>query len=433
MSTRSRRWRARSLVGTTMATVLFLSACGSSSKSAGVTSTTASSSTGNVVQANKSPILIAALLDITGPSAGSEASLAKVVPAWVKYINARGGINGHPVTVDIGDTHSDAPTTLTLAQQLLAKKPVAWLLGSVATETSVAQFLGRTDIPIVGDGFSPAVWGAKLTSLNVNCSSAANASLPCALPNAFTVTTTFGAVLDQAVIEAKAAGATKIVDVVCAEIDSCSSGDPEFAATAKLVGIADAGLIKVSSTAANYTSQCIELIQEHVGWAEVSADTPVIEKMWNDCEAQGFTGRFGDITGSASGQILKVPGIRLGGGFEAFPWWVNDAPVKEFRDAMAASGVGPADYSNSTATGIWTALQMFAAAQKNLSTNPTAAETLANMYTLHDETLGGLIPPITFTKGQPAGPRNCFWPYIFDNGVISNPLGGLHYECYPAA
>jgi hypothetical protein len=53
------------------------------------------------------------------------------------------------------------------------------------------------------------------------------------------------------------------------------------------------------------------------------------------------------------------------------------------------------------------------------------------MYTLNNETLGGLIPPITFTKGQPAGPRNCFWPYIFQNGTITNPLGGLKYECYP--
>jgi branched-chain amino acid transport system substrate-binding protein len=314
---------------------------------------------------------------------------------------------------------------------LLQEHPIAWLIDSSSTEGAQAAFLGQTHIPIIGAGYAPQLWGAQLTSLGLNCSSGPNSKLPCALPNAFTVVTTFGAVLDEAAIVAKSLGATKIVDVVCAEIDACSSADPELRATAKKIGLDDAGLVKVSSTAPNYTSQCVQFIQEKIDWIEMSINIGPATQFVKDCVDQGYTGQFGALTQAACCALLAMPNVRIGGGIEAFPWWVNDPPVQEFRAAMNAAGVPPSDWQNSGATGIWTALQMFAAAQKNLSANPTATEALANMYTLHNETLGGLIPPITFTQGQPASPRNCFWPYSYKNGQIINPLGGIHYECYP--
>jgi branched-chain amino acid transport system substrate-binding protein len=349
----------------------------------------------------------------------------------VSYINAKGGLNGHPVKVDVRDVASDPAKAQSEAQDLLKENPVAWLIDSSSTEGAEASFLGSTNIPIIGAGYAPNLWGAQLSSLGLNCSSGPGAKLPCALPNAFTVTTTFGAVLDEAAVVAKSQGATKIVDVVCAEIAACSSADPELKATAKAIGLDDAGLVKVSSTAPSYTSQCVQFIQEKVDWIEASVQGAAAAQLIKDCQDQGYTGWFGVLTGSVCCNLLQMKNVKLGGGIEAFPWWVDDAPVKDYRNAMTAAGVAPVDWQSSTDTGIWTPLQMFAKAQANLSDNPTAAETLANMYTLNNETLGGLIPPITFTKGQPAGPRNCFWPYIFQNGTITNPLGGLKYECYP--
>lgn len=414
------------------AAALLLAACSSSSKNSTGSSSTAPSTAATTATPTKSTVTIAALIDISGPSSGGRASIAKVVPAWEKYINAKGGLNGHPVKIDIRDVNSDAATAQSEENSLLQEHPIAWLIDSSATESAQAPFLGKTGIPIIGAGYSPVLWGAQLTSLGLNCSTGPTSHLPCAQPNAFTVTTTFGAVLDQAAIEAKAQGATKIVDVVCAEIDSCSSGDPELKATAKKIGLDDVGLVKVSSTAPSYTTQCVQFIQEKVDWIELSINNGPATQFAKDCLDQGYTGWIGALTQAVCCGLLQVPNVKIGGGIEAFPWWVNDAPVQEFRAAMTAGGVANSDWQNSGATGIWTALQMFAAAQKNLSDNPTASEALQNMYSLQGETLGGLAPPITFTQGQPAGPRNCFWPIIFKNGSLNNPIGGLKYECYPA-
>jgi branched-chain amino acid transport system substrate-binding protein len=456
MSDRARARRVRTIVGATAAAVLVLGACGGDDDEGGSTEPAAAStavaaattavaaSTSGVASstapatgsqssnatADKSPVVIGALVDLSGPSTGDRKLLAKALPAWATYINAKGGLNGHPVKFEIRDTASDAATAQSDLNELVALKPIAIYHDSSATESATAQALSQTGIPILGSGYSPALWGAELTSLGLKCDPTGK-PIPCAQPNAFTVTTTFGAVLDQAIVEAKAAGAKKIVNVVCAEIDSCSSAHPEFEATGKALGYDGVGLVKVSSSAADYTSECVQFIQDGVDFVNMSVQSPVIVQMWKDCADQGWQGHFGVLTGSYGGKTLEVPGISIVGGVQSFPWFVDDPLVREFRDAMAAGGL-PEGELTSTATAMWSVLQLFAKAQANLSDNPTGQETLANMYTIKDETLDGLIPPITFTQGQPAAPRNCFWPVNFEDGKLEAPLGGIKYECYPA-
>jgi branched-chain amino acid transport system substrate-binding protein len=124
----------------------------------------------------------------------------------------------------------------------------------------------------------------------------------------------------------------------------------------------------------------------------------------------------------------------LAGGLNAFPWFIDDPLVTEYLDAMKAGGVSDDGINDPTATGMWSVLQLFAKANASLIDAPTAADTLANMYTVKDETLGGLIAPVTFSADQtgPSKARNCFWPYILKDGKMTNPLGGLTVQCSPA-
>src|SRR6476659_9294178 len=183
--------RGRSVVGAVVVAAFVLSGCGddsdSSTSSAPVTTSQQASSAAPAASspssagttapapvpaassaaASKSPVLVGALVDETGTASGDRARLAKVLPAWQKFVNAHGGLGGHPVTLDIRDTTSDAATAQAAASSLIAKQPVAIYLDSSATESAIAQSLGASGIPILGVGYSPAVWGAKLTSLGV--------------------------------------------------------------------------------------------------------------------------------------------------------------------------------------------------------------------------------------------------------------------------
>ncbi|MCU1366185.1 MAG: branched-chain amino acid transporter periplasmic protein [Ilumatobacteraceae bacterium] len=390
---------------------------------------TASSAAGSA--ADKSPVLIAGIIDATGPSAGDQGNAEPIAKAWADYVNSKGGLDGHPVTFEFADNGGDAAKAQSQIAELEAKNPVAFLLLSTGVESSLGEALTASGIPVIGVGYSPAIWGGSIEAFKLACSTDAGAPVACAIPNAFPVTTTFGAVVDEQVIGAKAAGATKLATAACAEVDSCSQAEPVFAADATALGLTDTGVVKVSSTASDYTAECIKFVQDGVDFIQISAAGSVGATMWGNCQDQGYTGIFGASAGSVAGDLIKIPGITLAGGINAFPWWVDDAPVKEYRDVLTAAGITEDQYSSPTMTGVWGDLQLFAKANAKLSDNPTKDETLANMYTISNETLDGLIAPVTFTKGQLGANRPCFWPYILKDGTFTNPLGGLKYECYP--
>jgi branched-chain amino acid transport system substrate-binding protein len=357
--------------------------------------------------------------------------MVKVANAWAEWVNGNGGINGHPVTMNVTDTKGDAAAAQAAIVSEEGKNPLAWVLVTPSTESAMAESLAASGIPVIGVGYNPSVWGGAIEAFKLACSPDPGAPVACALPNAFPTSTTFGAVVDEQVLGAQAAGAKTLAVAACAEVDSCSQAEPIFAADAKALGLGYTGLVKISSTAADYTSECIKFVQDGVDFLQISAAGAVGARMWSDCADQGYTGIFGASAGSVSGDILKVDGIKLAGGLNGFPWWVDDAPVKEFRDVMEAGGVSADEYSSPTATGLYAALQLFAKANADLGDTPTKDDTLAAMYALNGETLDGLLAPVTFTQGQPAPPRTCFWPYTLTDGQFENPLGGLKFQCYP--
>ncbi|HMC38377.1 MAG TPA: hypothetical protein VKI19_01865, partial [Acidimicrobiales bacterium] len=60
----------------------------------------------------------------------------------------------------------------------------------------------------------------------------------------------------------------------------------------------------------------------------------------------------------------------------------------------------------------------------------TAASIKTALYTLKNETLGGLAPPLTFTSGQP-DLVNCYFVFGQSAGQFTTP-SGLSTTCAPA-
>ena len=381
--------------------------------------------------ADKSPVLIVGTFDLTGPSSQNP-NMPTVVQAWADSINAKGGLNGHPVEVEIQDTKGDAAAAQAQTQELLAKDPILFLLSTPSTEAAQAELLGGAEVPVMGVGYNPAIWGGFIAAFNLACSNDEGSPLPCGLPNAFPVTTSFGAVVDEQLYGAQAAGATKVTSAVCAEVDSCSSAIPVFEATATALGLEVSPSVKVSSAGGDYSAECIGFIQEGVDFVQLSGSAVMGDGMINSCLDQGYEGIFGASAGSVHGEVIQRDDMTLAGGLNAFPWWVDDPAVQEYRDAMAAGGVDDVSIADPTSTGLWSVLQLFAKAQANLSDDPTGAEAIESMYTIQDETLGGLIAPVTYTADNPDRSRHCFWPFILEGGELTAPLGGLTYQCSPA-
>ncbi len=76
----------------------------------------------------------------------------------------------------------------------------------------------------------------------------------------------------------------------------------------------------------------------------------------------------------------------------------------------------------------WTAGMLAVAADKFLTANPTSAEFFQGLWSIKNDTLGGLAPPLTFNQGAPATPSPCYFLMTIKNGQFVDANNGT-YQC----
>ena len=88
--------------------------------------------------AAKDPYVIGAVLDVTGTGSPLGTPEADTLKMLEKQINARGGINGHPVKVIIYDNASDEAKSVTAVKKLIVSDKVVAIIGPSQTGTTLA-------------------------------------------------------------------------------------------------------------------------------------------------------------------------------------------------------------------------------------------------------------------------------------------------------
>jgi len=105
------------------------------------------------------------------------------------------------------------------------------------------------------------------------------------------------------------------------------------------------------------------------------------------------------------------------------PWFDSNNPgVAEFQRAMSQYAPG-VDLAGSPIQG-WTAGKLLEAAAAHLSEPPTSVDVLQGLWALKADTLGGIAPPLTFTKGQIAPRYVCWWAMTIAKGAYKNSGDG---------
>jgi branched-chain amino acid transport system substrate-binding protein len=108
------------------------------------------------------PVMIGAILSITGPYAPLGEPERNAIQIAVADVNAGGGINGHPLQVQILDDESKADTASQLATQLVGQK-VAVIIGGSISPTSEAIARVANDAKTLQIFLTPTitVWNTK--------------------------------------------------------------------------------------------------------------------------------------------------------------------------------------------------------------------------------------------------------------------------------
>jgi len=119
------------------------------------------------------PIKIAVIVSTSGPSAPLGGPQANAVKLAEKSINAHGGVNGHPIQVDVVDDGAKADVAAQLATQMLSSGHVAVFCGSrTDTSAAVARVTGAANVLQVYTTPTESLWrtprGVAKTLFEVN-------------------------------------------------------------------------------------------------------------------------------------------------------------------------------------------------------------------------------------------------------------------------
>jgi branched-chain amino acid transport system substrate-binding protein len=351
-------------------------------------------------------LVIGALINISGPTTTGEENAPDVLKGWAKNINKSGGLNGRKVAFDIVDTKGDAPkATAAVTRWSSDKSIVAVVLYDASTEGAVAEAVTAAGLPVIGGiGYNPTAWGK--------------------LPNWLPIATTFPAVINMGMRIGKEGGATKTVFPVCAENSSCAAAGPLAESASKALGMSFAGVLPVSVSAPDYTAECLKIKNDGVDFVMLGLTTAASLRLVQTCKTQGYAGQWGLFDGSVWPKVMKQndPGVKIGIALSAFPWYVDDKPVADYRNQMNQAGVPADSWASPQGTAAYATMELFkkAITTSGLPETVTRADVVKAYGSIRGETLGGLLPqPITFKPGQPQALVNCFWLASYERGKFS--------------
>lgn len=415
--------RRRVIVTTGLAATLVvaLGACGSNKSSTNATSGTTGATTPSSASApapSGSPIKVAVITEETGLLSPSYSAVKPVAEAWANSVNKSGGIAGHPVQIEMTDTKGDGATATAAVTQIVGDQSIQFaIFGDGNTEAIVPAALSKGRVPFEGvQGQLPTVYGV--------------------LPNAWEPGVWIPAVQAAGAISDKMVGTKVTAVALCAETPACKGAAPSIEAALQKQGIKWGGDYILSASAPSYASTCLDIISKGVDSMLPALADQAAARLIQQCSQQGYKGGWEVSTEGVDKTILSaVPnGVTVHGPLTAFPWWVNAAPVNQYRSVMSAAGVPSDVYGTDTATATWTDLELFQKAMSDqastLTGTVTRQEVISAFGQVKNETLGGLLPqPLTLTANKPMPQINCFFVYKYENGKFTAIPGGLKSTC----
>lgn len=417
MNKKRLRLRRVVVIGCIVPLVALLSACSSSKSASSPTtaSNTVNSSGSTSSAATKSTYVIGSISTDTGPYASSNIGGKDGLDAWVKYTNAHGGINGHPVKAVILDNQGSTSLDLTEAQQLIEQDHVIALVANISTgEEGSVQYLSQQPVAVIGDDLA-----SDYTTTYHNF-----------FPEGATqdVGYFYGVPKIAATEGDTKFGAMYCDYAICSQIANAEKSDAASAGASYVFGR------EISATATSYLAPC--LAAKASGATAVALLLPEQQagQLAAACEQQGYHPQWLQAANGFTQEEVSTSALEgTVGPLPDFPWFASDnAAEKVFQSAMRK--YEPQDFGSSAGDGYseaaaqaWASAEIFEAAVSSLpsSETPTASDVLQAMYNLpKGDTFGGLTPPITYASSGPQPSVTCFFGVKVGSGSYKVLNGG---------
>jgi branched-chain amino acid transport system substrate-binding protein len=334
------------------------------------------------------------------------------IQMWASYTNAHGGLNGHPVKVITADDGGDPSTSQSLVEQMVTQDHVIAFVGNIVPLTVQASlsYLEKQHIPVIG------VYSATQTDYSS--------------PVLFPASTEINSLSDGNIKLALAAGKKNLGFLYCVEAPACTYSYNYLIKDghARADGANPAYSSSFSLTQPSFTAQCVQARQAGVDYIFLGGDGNSLQRVARDCAAQGYNPLYEAVSLGVSATMQGDP--RLEGMLAtqaSFPWMDSGTPAQAaYQEAIrkyAPGLVGSGASSNE-----WAAGQLAVAASKFLGANPTPAQFFQGLWTIKNNDLGGVAPPLTFNANGNASIARCYFAIQLKGGKFTDPANGK-YTC----
>lgn len=364
--------------------------------------------------AGKAPINIGDIGSLTGPEASSIDQTTQVLEAWAKTVNAKGGLQGHKINLIIKDDGYNPTTSVAEVQSMVTSDHIVALVDNSDVDTSWYPFIEKSKVPVIGGQTEDGPYQ--------------NADF-------FDPGATFNDFTPGEAYMTKLVHSKKTADLYCAEVALCSETLGTFRAEFPKFGGSLIYTSAIGFAAPSYAAQCLAAKQAGATSMFVGDATQIVNKVVQDCAAQGYNPIQLSADGTVGISWLTIPGFN--GNVDAqpdVPFFVHNSATNPMYKALTK--YYPSQLTNPNFGEIvvenWAdaILLQDAIGEVTLKPTPTAAEITAGLYKLpQGTTLGGLTPPLHFTKGKPTN-NGCLFYMGIKNGKFYELKNTPEPTCY---
>ena len=358
--------------------------------------------------AGGTPLVLASVGTYSGPVGSLVVPMLQGAQMWVSSINAKGGLNGHPVKVVVYDDGFDPARHRSQVQDAVERRGALAFLqnGETATGEASVAYVTEKRIPVIG------VTGGESWDY----------TSPMYFPQASSGDFQFEAYPPSISRQVVPKGLTKIGTLVCVEAKACTDMENVWAKSAKSVGMEHVYKAKVSITQPDFTAECLAARNAGVQVLFVLMDSNTVNRVGASCGRQNFHPTIAITGQSLSPAMEHDPNLDADGMVSSMavsPWFTTGTPATdEFRAALAAYGKGAQPYQ---AVWGWVSGKLLEKAGANLPEPPTTEAILDGLGSIKNDTLGNLTMPLTFVRDQKPQGLACGFDITLKDGKWSSP------------
>lgn len=347
---------------------------------------------------------------------------------WASAMNAAGGLQCHPIQLIAVDDQNDPQRTASATEDLIVNKHVIAIVGSAMPISFAAMVptLEKHKFPEVGGDLVDPIWDKS----------------PYVFPQGGGTLSAFAGPMDAI---RRVEGMTKTFILYCVEATICTTSAKSSQAKGGMADLAKVDVVGtqgVSLTQPSFTAGCQLAKSKGAQFITAFVDSASELRLARSCASIGYKVPIVGASFSFTAASLQDPfigAIKVYSGSGNAPLAATGLPALDlFRAALKK--FSPDFVPDQSALSGWASGKLFeaaidAVAAKARAGSITTAMVYEGLYSLKNETMGGLGPGVTFHQGQPPTTQPCYYAVAVIDHAYRAPLGAqkLCFSAEPVA